>query len=258
MPLNAAHEGYEYQDLLTSYFILKEILDENDSSFKIDTKEYPNDKIDDLTITNSVGIFKKQIKYSNEKTNQQLQKKFLSSETAYQLHLDALFHSWNNYPNKIKLGGFLFPGNYYCLPVYTSETRLYSMKIQVPDNMSLVGDTFYVDNICKGISTIWNYSELNLDLTFGVGDISRYYFGCLDNVMISKILTDSEISLLFGNQGSEITPKRGGNPFAILGRDNIYNLWKFDEGRGLTAHDAVGGNDGTLIGGATLPIWRKW
>ena len=126
--------------------------------------------------------------------------------------------------------------------------------------INIIGDqwTFYVDNICKGISTIWNYSELNLDLTFGVGDISRYYFGCLDNVMISKILTDSEISLLFGNQGSEITPKRGGNPFAILGRDNIYNLWKFDEGRGLTAHDAVGGNDGTLIGGATLPIWRKW
>ncbi|MBW1615960.1 MAG: AAA family ATPase [Deltaproteobacteria bacterium] len=102
MPLNAAHEGYEYQDLLTSYFILKEILDGNDSSFKIDTKEYPNDKFDDLTITNSLGIFKKQIKYSNEKTNRQLQKKNLSSKTSYELHLDALFHSWNNHPNKNK------------------------------------------------------------------------------------------------------------------------------------------------------------
>jgi transcriptional regulator of met regulon len=102
MPLNAAHEGYEYQDLLTSYFILKEILDGNDSSFKIDTKEYPNDKFDDLTITNSLGILKKQIKYSNEKTNRQLQKKNLSSKTSYELHLDALFHSWNNHPNKNK------------------------------------------------------------------------------------------------------------------------------------------------------------
>ena len=60
--LKAAHQGYEYQDLLTSYFILKEMLDENDSSFKIDTKEYHGDKIDDLTISNKSGIFKKQIK----------------------------------------------------------------------------------------------------------------------------------------------------------------------------------------------------
>lgn len=100
MPLNTAHEGYEYQDLLTAYFILKEILDENDSSFIIDTKEYPNDKFDDLTITNSTGTYKKQIKYSNEETNQQLQKKYLSSESSYQLHLDSLFESWNNHPNK--------------------------------------------------------------------------------------------------------------------------------------------------------------
>jgi len=100
MELKAAHEGYEYQDLLTSFFILKEILNENDSTFKIDTKEYPEDKIDDLTITNPFGVFKKQIKYSNEITNQQLQKKFLSSETSYQLHLDSLFESWNNHPDK--------------------------------------------------------------------------------------------------------------------------------------------------------------
>jgi len=100
MLLNAAHEGYEYQDLLTAYFILSEILDNNDSTFKIDTKEYPEDKIDDLTVTNSSGVFKKQIKYSNEKTNRQLQKKYLSGETAYQLHLDALFNSWINHPNK--------------------------------------------------------------------------------------------------------------------------------------------------------------
>ena len=45
MTLNAAHEGYEYQDLLTAFFILKEILNERDSTFKIDTKEYQEDKI---------------------------------------------------------------------------------------------------------------------------------------------------------------------------------------------------------------------
>lgn len=100
MSLNAAHEGYEYQDLLTSYFILNEILVENDSSFTIDTKEYAEDKIDDLTITNASAVFKKQIKYSNEKTNLRLLKTFLSSQTTYQLHLDSLFHSWDKHPNK--------------------------------------------------------------------------------------------------------------------------------------------------------------
>ena len=100
MPLNQAHEGYEYQDLLVSYFILDEILKENDSTFKIDTKEYKEDKIDDLTIENSLGIFKKQIKYSNETTNQQLSKDILSQETSYQLHLDGLFNSWYNHPKK--------------------------------------------------------------------------------------------------------------------------------------------------------------
>jgi len=99
MPLNRAHEGYEYQDLLTAFFILKEILDENDSTFKIDKKEYPEDKIDDLTIINSLGVFKKQIKYSNEITNEQLQKKHLS-QGRYNLALDTIFHSWNNHPLK--------------------------------------------------------------------------------------------------------------------------------------------------------------
>ncbi len=100
MSLNTAHEGYEYQDLLTSFFILKEILNENNSMFKIDVKEYAEEKFDDLTIINSLGCFKKQIKYSNEITNKQLEKEILSSETTYQLALDTLFHSWNNHPDK--------------------------------------------------------------------------------------------------------------------------------------------------------------
>ena len=61
MALNTAHEGYEYQDLLTTYFILREILNEHDAEFYIDKKEHSDDKFDDLTITNELGIFKKQI-----------------------------------------------------------------------------------------------------------------------------------------------------------------------------------------------------
>ncbi|MEN9613586.1 MAG: hypothetical protein RLZZ628_4400 [Bacteroidota bacterium] len=50
MALNSAPEGYEYQDLVSTYFILQAIIDEHESQFKIDVKEYSNDKFDDLTI----------------------------------------------------------------------------------------------------------------------------------------------------------------------------------------------------------------
>ena len=96
MSLNTAHEGYEYQDLLTAFFILKEILDENVSNFQIDVKNYDDDKFDDLTITNNSGIFKKQIKYSNETINKVAGKDDFATPNGYDLALYNLFKSWNN------------------------------------------------------------------------------------------------------------------------------------------------------------------
>lgn len=95
MPLNTAHEGYEYQDLLTAFFILEEILNENLSVFKIDNKEHADDKFDDLTIQNPNGVFKKQIKYSNELTNHTATKDDFATSNNYDLALYDLFKSWN-------------------------------------------------------------------------------------------------------------------------------------------------------------------
>ena len=100
MALSNAHEGYEYQDLLTCYFILQEILNENNSEFVIDRKEFEDDKIDDLTIFQENKKFKKQIKYSNADVNHRLTKNDLASESAYQLSLDTLYQAWNNNPQK--------------------------------------------------------------------------------------------------------------------------------------------------------------
>lgn len=100
MALSNAHEGYEYQDLLTCYFILQEILNENVSEFFIDRKEFADDKIDDLTIIRQDKKIKKQIKYSNADSNHRLCKNDLSSETAYQLSIDTLFKAWQNNPQK--------------------------------------------------------------------------------------------------------------------------------------------------------------
>lgn len=57
MTLDKAHEGYEYQDLLTVYFILNEIFEETNSEFIIDRKEFEGDKLDDLLIRNKEGSF---------------------------------------------------------------------------------------------------------------------------------------------------------------------------------------------------------
>ncbi len=90
------YEGYEYQDCLCAYFILKEILEDSHSLFKIDLKENDTDKFDDLTIITKTNVSKKQIKYSNPSVNRSLSKSDISS-AIYDLAIDTLFNSWKNY-----------------------------------------------------------------------------------------------------------------------------------------------------------------
>jgi hypothetical protein len=100
MALAKAHEGYEYQDLLTAYFILKEILEENESEFAIDKKEFEGDRIDDLLIKNKNGYFKKQIKYSGE-SDHTFQKSDIAADSAYGIALDKLYENWRLHPRGI-------------------------------------------------------------------------------------------------------------------------------------------------------------
>lgn len=100
MSLNNAHEGYDYQDLLTSYFILKEVLEGKiDSIFSIDKKNTAcgiPDRFDDLVITNGTEIQRKQIKYSNEAISKTLKKDYLSSDSHYKIAIHKLFESWKD------------------------------------------------------------------------------------------------------------------------------------------------------------------
>jgi len=100
LSLNNAHEGYDYQDLITSYFILKEILDGNlDSIFSIDKKNTTGnipDRFDDLVITNGAEIQRKQIKYSNDTVSKILIKDYLSGDTHYKIAIHKLFETWKN------------------------------------------------------------------------------------------------------------------------------------------------------------------
>ncbi len=114
MSLNNAHEGYDYQDLITSYFILKEILLGNqDSTFSIDKKNTVGryistqkdkdgnfierdipDSFDDLVIINKKGIQRKQIKYSNDGVAKKLLKDDLANNSGYKLALFELYRTW--------------------------------------------------------------------------------------------------------------------------------------------------------------------
>ncbi|MBA5203924.1 ATP-binding protein [Pectobacterium aroidearum] len=100
MSLNHAHEGYDYQDLLTSYFILKEVLDGNwNSVFSIDKKNTSDDvpdRFDDLVIVNGSKIQRKQIKYSNDVTSKILEKSDLANDNGYGLAIYKLFETWRN------------------------------------------------------------------------------------------------------------------------------------------------------------------
>lgn len=89
MGLSDAHKGYEYQDLITSYFIVQDLLKGKDSKFLIDKKEYDSDKFDDLTVIND-EVVKRQIKYSEDKTVS----KGDFSTLEYDLALDVLYNSW--------------------------------------------------------------------------------------------------------------------------------------------------------------------
>ena len=95
MSLNTAHEGYAYQDLLTIYFILEELLKGNKNTiFSIDKKHIRNDRFDDLVITNGTNIQRKQIKYSNETTAKELAKDDFSNDSNYKLAIYELYNTW--------------------------------------------------------------------------------------------------------------------------------------------------------------------
>ncbi|OBX04866.1 hypothetical protein QV06_04910 [Gallibacterium genomosp. 3] len=95
MSLNNAHEGYQYQDLLCSYFILKEIiLGRFDSVLTFDKKHIEDDRFDDLVIQNGDSIQRKQIKYSNETNAKHLSKDDLSNDNGTSLAIYKLFENW--------------------------------------------------------------------------------------------------------------------------------------------------------------------
>ena len=90
--LNSAHKGYEYQDLLSAYFVASYIAQNKlDVEFQFDAKDFDGDKFDDLKIFDDDKIFYRQIKYSD---NHFIEKNDFSAPDAHDLYLKDLFDSW--------------------------------------------------------------------------------------------------------------------------------------------------------------------
>lgn len=98
MPLDAAHRGYMYQDILSAYFVAHEIAQGNlDSKFIFDKKKTPQDvpdKFDDITIYRKNETSFYQVKYSDSENEHSLEKEDFSTVAKHDLALWNLFASW--------------------------------------------------------------------------------------------------------------------------------------------------------------------
>lgn len=90
--LNSAHKGYEYQDLLSAYFVAQYIASNKlDVEFLFDSKDFDGDKFDDLKIFDGDKVLYRQIKHSE---NHSIEKDDFSAPGAHDLYLKDLFDSW--------------------------------------------------------------------------------------------------------------------------------------------------------------------
>lgn len=90
--MNRAHKGYDYQDLLSAYFVAQYIASSKlDVEFLFDSKDFDDDKFDDLKIYDGDKFFYCQIKQSD---NHSIEKNDFSAPEAHDLYLKDLFDSW--------------------------------------------------------------------------------------------------------------------------------------------------------------------
>lgn len=98
MPLDTAHRGYMYQDILSAYLVAHEIAQENlDSKFIFDKKKTPQDvpdKFDDITVYKKNETSFYQVKYSDSENEHSLEKEDFSTVAKHDLALWNLFASW--------------------------------------------------------------------------------------------------------------------------------------------------------------------
>jgi len=96
--LEAAHQGYIYQDILGAYFVAQELArGKKATKFHFDHKKTPIgilDKFDDIVIYREGIVTYIQVKYSNQESQHDLTKADFSNGSTYDLALFDLFTTW--------------------------------------------------------------------------------------------------------------------------------------------------------------------
>lgn len=198
MGLSDAHKGYEYQDLLTAYFIISDLLNDNYSEYKIDIKEFEGDKFDDLTIINN-QVIKRQIKYSEDKT---VTKEDFSSKN-YDLALDVLYTSWGkmNFDKKVTMKILLawdYDGLDFLEEIGQSEDF----------------DPLKVRQFRINIDKIWDVNKLKPNQSWRrlrnhIKDVSRNDFNTfLENLTIELCLPKASLDIIEKGELEKITVER--------------------------------------------------
>ncbi len=91
MSLNAAYKGYMYQDIVTAYFFAEGLARSIDK-IVVDSKQYPGDYFDDLTVIKDGYIIRRQFKYSSS-IERSLEDKDLTTSRS-SLRIDDITHCY--------------------------------------------------------------------------------------------------------------------------------------------------------------------
>jgi hypothetical protein len=103
--LRSAHRGYEYQDVATTYFMVHSLINQS-GNIVVDRKLFPNDRFDDLSISDKNGVVRRQFKNSDN-SGRVLESTDFTQDT-YKIRIDHLI---NTHLNQLQ------PANEYRLQV---------------------------------------------------------------------------------------------------------------------------------------------
>lgn len=91
--LSSAHRGYQYQDLVTAYFLAQSIVHEFEE-ITVDRKRYEGDRFDDLEVRANGRTVRRQFKYGDN-INRTFELKDLTTDRK-DLRIDKLVQCYND------------------------------------------------------------------------------------------------------------------------------------------------------------------
>lgn len=185
-PLQPAHKGYQYQDLLTA-FVLSESLVQRYEKVTVNSKQAPDDRFDDLERTLDGTTRRTQIKYSTDAGRALSYSDFIDAKST--LRLDRLVATFQARPMECRIATTWLPPK--------TDDKVHQHLIPVPNKRTVPSSssrTFGLD-----ATLIWpedsEFAWDELGSSFGAGTISRSVF----NDFCSYFVIELQMPLMSGS-----------------------------------------------------------